>query len=202
MREGTPQGEPKLNPGQHQSEPARCAPNGRPVLRPGRWRITRLRGVGGFRNGKGAVAADDHPQPRCRPGRFSFVVARRKVSRLYVTSGCEWESYGNDEPVIRSMESGSVRELMPAIPWLNAANTCPGLGARRQFPARHCQGQGRGRRVRHLPYRRAEWCGLSPRSGTRNGHAARPCPVAGQSNAFPDQKRSGSEVRRIGSRRA
>ena len=27
--------------------------------------------------------------------------------------------------LIRSMESGSVRELMPAIPWLNAANTCP-----------------------------------------------------------------------------
>ena len=27
--------------------------------------------------------------------------------------------------LIRSIESGSVRELSPAIPWLNAANTCP-----------------------------------------------------------------------------
>ena len=54
-----------------------------------------------------------------------LVVARRKVSRLYVTAGCEWESYGNDGLLIRSMESGSVRELRPAIPWLNAANTCP-----------------------------------------------------------------------------
>ena len=98
MREGTPQGEPKLIRANINPSPLGFTRSGSPVLRPGRWRITHLRGVGGFRNGKGAVAADDHPQPRCRPGRFSFVVAGRKVSRLYVTPGCEWESYGNDEP--------------------------------------------------------------------------------------------------------
>ena len=63
--------------------------------------------------------------------------------------------------MIRSMESGNVRELSTRPGVSECRQHASAVGARRQFPTRH--GQGQRRAGRHLPYRRAERCGLSPR---------------------------------------
>ena len=100
--------------------------------------------------------------------------------------------------MIRSMESGSVRELRPGHCVAECRQHVSGVGARRQFPARHRQGQGRGGAV-DIYRIDAQSGAASPLVVRRSGNAT--CcsaarPVAGRSNDFPAPKRIGSEVRR------